>query len=221
MSCLRTVSVFWKKSSDHHQKWFLWHLQSFPDHGKAYSLSFLRRQWCFKEGRQKSWVVQYLDRFIHTGSNRAQLRLIGVQISYWILLWTFLKSQILFIMLFGMFPVHKCYKKELMVELCLIILLRSHLPFLIFFSQCEENTNLQDTTRYLKLPFSKVIFLGNNNQTMKATKESFWITSFLCSTKLTQNGNVRYKPSDLRARGNCMYFGKHIRQGLKYLRILH
>ncbi|EDM03344.1 rCG61551 [Rattus norvegicus] len=55
--------------------------------------------------------------------------------------------------------------------------------------KCEENTNLQDTTRYLKFPFSKVIFLGNNNQTMKATKESFWITSFLCSTKLTQNGN--------------------------------
>ncbi|EGW09299.1 Dedicator of cytokinesis protein 4 [Cricetulus griseus] len=56
--------------------------------------------------------------------------------------------------------------------------------------KCEENTNLQDTTRYLKLPFSKVIFLGNNNQTMKATKESFWITSFLCSTKLTQNGDM-------------------------------
>lgn len=63
-------------------------------------------------------------------------------------------------------------------------------PVLNFFLQCEENTNLQDTTRYLKLPFSKVIFLGNNNQTMKATKESFWITSFLCSTKLTQNGNA-------------------------------
>ncbi|KAK7798702.1 hypothetical protein U0070_000354 [Myodes glareolus] len=56
--------------------------------------------------------------------------------------------------------------------------------------KCEENTNLQDTTRYLKLPFSKVIFHGNNNQTMKATKESFWITSFLCSTKLTQNGDM-------------------------------
>uniref|UniRef100_A0A8C4PKK4 Dedicator of cytokinesis protein 4 n=1 Tax=Equus asinus asinus TaxID=83772 RepID=A0A8C4PKK4_EQUAS len=56
--------------------------------------------------------------------------------------------------------------------------------------KCEENTNLQDTTRYLKLPFSKGILLGNNNQTMKATKESFWITSFLCSTKLTQNGDM-------------------------------
>uniref|UniRef100_A0A2K6MDF8 Dedicator of cytokinesis protein 4 n=1 Tax=Rhinopithecus bieti TaxID=61621 RepID=A0A2K6MDF8_RHIBE len=56
--------------------------------------------------------------------------------------------------------------------------------------KCEENTNLQDTTRYLKLPFSKGIFLGNNNQAMKATKESFCITSFLCSTKLTQNGDM-------------------------------
>ncbi|XP_036883291.2 dedicator of cytokinesis protein 4 isoform X2 [Manis javanica] len=56
--------------------------------------------------------------------------------------------------------------------------------------KCEENTNLQDTTRYLKLPFSKGIFLGNNSQAMKATKESFWITSFLCSTKLTQNGDM-------------------------------
>ncbi|KAB0375896.1 hypothetical protein FD755_012539 [Muntiacus reevesi] len=55
---------------------------------------------------------------------------------------------------------------------------------------CEENTNLQDTTRYLKLPFSKGILLGNSNQATKATKESFWITSFLCSTKLTQNGDM-------------------------------
>uniref|UniRef100_A0A2K6ERU0 Dedicator of cytokinesis 4 n=1 Tax=Propithecus coquereli TaxID=379532 RepID=A0A2K6ERU0_PROCO len=60
----------------------------------------------------------------------------------------------------------------------------------LIIHKCEENTNLQDTTRYLKLPFSKGIFLGNNNQAMKATKESFWITSFLCSTKLTQNGDM-------------------------------
>ncbi|ELK12672.1 Dedicator of cytokinesis protein 4 [Pteropus alecto] len=56
--------------------------------------------------------------------------------------------------------------------------------------KCEENTNLQDATRYLSLPFSKGVFLGNNNQATKATKESFWITSFLCSTKLTQNGDM-------------------------------
>uniref|UniRef100_A0A452TM77 Dedicator of cytokinesis 4 n=1 Tax=Ursus maritimus TaxID=29073 RepID=A0A452TM77_URSMA len=56
--------------------------------------------------------------------------------------------------------------------------------------KCEENTNLQDTTRYLKLPFSKGILLGSNHQAIKATKESFWITSFLCSTKLTQNGDM-------------------------------
>ncbi len=62
----------------------------------------------------------------------------------------------------------------------------------IFFMnvfQCEENANLQDCARYLKLPFSKSD-LPSNNQTMKGTKESLWITSFLCSTKLTQNGNV-------------------------------
>ncbi|XP_023393225.1 dedicator of cytokinesis protein 4 [Pteropus vampyrus] len=56
--------------------------------------------------------------------------------------------------------------------------------------KCEENTNLQDAARYLSLPFSKGVFLGNNNQAPKATKESFWITSFLCSTKLTQNGDM-------------------------------
>uniref|UniRef100_A0A663N0P7 Dedicator of cytokinesis protein 4 n=1 Tax=Athene cunicularia TaxID=194338 RepID=A0A663N0P7_ATHCN len=56
--------------------------------------------------------------------------------------------------------------------------------------KCEENTNLQDSGRYLKLPFSKGIFLGNNSQAVKNTKESFWITSFLCSTKLTQNGDM-------------------------------
>uniref|UniRef100_A0A8B9EK89 Dedicator of cytokinesis protein 4 n=1 Tax=Anser cygnoides TaxID=8845 RepID=A0A8B9EK89_ANSCY len=56
--------------------------------------------------------------------------------------------------------------------------------------KCEENTNLQDSSRYLKLPFSKGIFLGNNSQAVKTTKESFWITSFLCSTKLTQNGDM-------------------------------
>lgn len=54
-------------------------------------------------------------------------------------------------------------------------------------TQCEENSNLADCSRYLKLPFSKAN-LPSNNQTLKGTKESFWITSFLCSTKLTQNG---------------------------------
>lgn len=58
------------------------------------------------------------------------------------------------------------------------------------FPQCEENANLQDSGRYLKLPFSKGISLGNNSQAVKTTKESFWITSFLCSTKLTQNGRI-------------------------------
>uniref|UniRef100_A0A7M4ESN9 Dedicator of cytokinesis 4 n=1 Tax=Crocodylus porosus TaxID=8502 RepID=A0A7M4ESN9_CROPO len=56
--------------------------------------------------------------------------------------------------------------------------------------KCEENTSLQDSSRYLKLPFSKGILLGNNSQAVKTTKESFWITSFLCSTKLTQNGDM-------------------------------
>ncbi|XP_066523017.1 dedicator of cytokinesis protein 4b isoform X3 [Hoplias malabaricus] len=55
--------------------------------------------------------------------------------------------------------------------------------------KCEENANLQDCARYLKLPFSKANLPGNN-QAVKATKESFWITSFLCSTKLTQNGDM-------------------------------
>lgn len=58
-----------------------------------------------------------------------------------------------------------------------------------FLPQCEESTSLADCSRYLKLPFSKAN-LPSNNQTLKGTKESFWITSFLCSTKLTQNGKV-------------------------------
>ncbi|XP_043944609.1 dedicator of cytokinesis protein 4 isoform X2 [Protopterus annectens] len=52
----------------------------------------------------------------------------------------------------------------------------------------EENIPLQDP-RYLKLPFSKVNLPGNN-QALKTSKESFWMTSFLCSTKLTQNGDM-------------------------------
>ncbi|XP_069812400.1 dedicator of cytokinesis protein 4-like, partial [Dendropsophus ebraccatus] len=56
--------------------------------------------------------------------------------------------------------------------------------------KCEENTVFQDSCRYLKLPFSKGNLHGNNNQAVKNTKESFWITSFLCSTKLTQNGDM-------------------------------
>lgn len=59
-----------------------------------------------------------------------------------------------------------------------------------FSSQCEENASLADCSRYLKLPFSKAN-LPSNNQSLKGTKESFWITSFLCSTKLTQNGKAR------------------------------
>lgn len=70
------------------------------------------------------------------------------------------------------------------------------------FEQCEENTNLQDPTRYLKLPFSKGLLLGTSNLATK-TKESFWITSFLCSTKLTQNGSV---PAS-RGEGLCKGWG--------------
>uniref|UniRef100_A0A668U481 Dedicator of cytokinesis protein 4 n=1 Tax=Oreochromis aureus TaxID=47969 RepID=A0A668U481_OREAU len=59
----------------------------------------------------------------------------------------------------------------------------------LIIHKCEENTSLADCSRYLKLPFSKAN-LPSNNQTLKGTKESFWITSFLCSTKLTQNGDM-------------------------------
>ncbi|XP_051911224.1 dedicator of cytokinesis protein 4b isoform X3 [Hippocampus zosterae] len=59
----------------------------------------------------------------------------------------------------------------------------------LIIQKCDENTNLADCARYLKLPFSKAN-IPSNNQTLKGTKESFWITSFLCSTKLTQNGDM-------------------------------
>ncbi|XP_077565455.1 dedicator of cytokinesis protein 4b isoform X3 [Stigmatopora nigra] len=63
----------------------------------------------------------------------------------------------------------------------------------LIIHKCEENISLADCSRYLKLPFSKANIPTNNptnNQTLKGTKESFWITSFLCSTKLTQNGDM-------------------------------
>ncbi|KAF5891017.1 dedicator of cytokinesis protein 4 isoform X1, partial [Clarias magur] len=56
--------------------------------------------------------------------------------------------------------------------------------------KCEETANLQDLSRYLKLPFSKASLQPGTNQTMKNSKESFWILSTLCSTKLTQNGDM-------------------------------
>uniref|UniRef100_A0A8C8H1R2 Dedicator of cytokinesis 4b n=1 Tax=Oncorhynchus tshawytscha TaxID=74940 RepID=A0A8C8H1R2_ONCTS len=59
----------------------------------------------------------------------------------------------------------------------------------LIIHKCEENANLQDSSCYLKLPFSKANLPGNN-QAVKGTKECFWITSFLCSTKLTQNGDM-------------------------------
>ncbi|XP_030621101.1 dedicator of cytokinesis protein 4 [Chanos chanos] len=56
--------------------------------------------------------------------------------------------------------------------------------------KCEETTNLQETSRYLNLPFSKLRLQTGNNQTVKNSKESFWIISYLCSTKFTQNGDI-------------------------------
>uniref|UniRef100_A0A671QXK9 Dedicator of cytokinesis 4 n=1 Tax=Sinocyclocheilus anshuiensis TaxID=1608454 RepID=A0A671QXK9_9TELE len=56
--------------------------------------------------------------------------------------------------------------------------------------KCEETADLQDPSRYLKLPFSKASPQPGNNQTIKNSKESFWIQSSLCSTKLTQNGDM-------------------------------
>uniref|UniRef100_A0A8C1WQJ6 Dedicator of cytokinesis 4 n=1 Tax=Cyprinus carpio TaxID=7962 RepID=A0A8C1WQJ6_CYPCA len=56
--------------------------------------------------------------------------------------------------------------------------------------KCEETADLQDPARYLKLPFSKASLQPGNNQTIKNSKESFWIQSSLCSTKLTQNGDM-------------------------------
>ncbi|KAJ8245663.1 hypothetical protein GJAV_G00273130 [Gymnothorax javanicus] len=55
--------------------------------------------------------------------------------------------------------------------------------------KCEDGANLHDPSLYLKLPFSKGNLLGFS-QSVKNSKESLWITSYLCSTKLTQNGDM-------------------------------
>ncbi|XP_064175400.1 dedicator of cytokinesis protein 4-like isoform X3 [Anguilla rostrata] len=55
--------------------------------------------------------------------------------------------------------------------------------------KCEESAVLHDPARYLKLQFSKGSLPGNS-QAARSGKESFWVTSFLCSTKLTQNGDM-------------------------------
>lgn len=91
---------------------------------------------------------------------------------------------------------HSPVRKHEGRELCLTILTRSPPPSRPrgCLPQCEENANLQDAARYLKLPFSKGLLLGNSSQATKATKESFWITSSLCSTKLTQNGTCDALP---------------------------
>lgn len=68
--------------------------------------------------------------------------------------------------------------------------------------KCEENTSLADCSRYLKMPFSKAN-LPSNNQTLKGNKETFWITSFLCSTKLTQNGKPRLWDIDISISVTC------------------
>ena len=101
-----------------------------------------------------------------------------------------------FSLLAFLFPLSVSLMHSFFLSLSLSLSLFFHFSSRLLPSQCEDNMLLQDSTRYLKLPFSKGNLPGNN-QAVKGSKESFWITSFLCSTKLTQNGTDQPRPSGL------------------------
>lgn len=71
-------------------------------------------------------------------------------------------------------------------------------PLLIL--QCDENATFSNQGLYLSLPCCKEDFnscpnLPANLPFQRSPKETFWVSTILCSTKLTQNGNLTlYRP---------------------------
>lgn len=74
-------------------------------------------------------------------------------------------------------------------------------PNVIFFFlpsilQCDENATFSNQGLYLSLPCCKEDFnscpnLPANLPFQRSPKETFWVSTILCSTKLTQNGNLK------------------------------
>lgn len=69
------------------------------------------------------------------------------------------------------------------------------LPLLVIVLQCDENATFSNQGLYLSLPCCKEDFnscpnLPANLPFQRSPKETFWVSTILCSTKLTQNGDL-------------------------------
>lgn len=87
-------------------------------------------------------------------------------------------------------------------------ILRCGFEHLVLRPQCDENTTFSNHALYLGLPCCKDDFnscpnIPSSLVFQRSTKETFWISTQLSSTKLTQNGtNPEIGPPAERCRKN-------------------